>query len=159
MTEIDRGEPRYAPTVERVYRNDEVEVTWDPSLCIHYAACLRGAPGVFDTGRRPWVDLDGEPAERVTAAVEQCPTGALHARRLNQATPPAVPQAAGTIEVGDAVVEPRRNGPLFLRGRVRIVDRDGAVLREDTRVALCRCGVSENKPFCDGSHLRIEFKS
>src|ERR671922_2873874 len=38
----------------------------------------------------------------------------------------------------------------FIRGRFRVVDEDGRVIREDTRLALCRCGASANKPFCDG---------
>jgi CDGSH-type Zn-finger protein len=53
--------------------------------------------------------------------------------------------------------EPRPNGPLFVRGRLRIVGDDGEVIREDTRVALCRCGGSSNKPFCDGTHRRNGF--
>jgi CDGSH-type Zn-finger protein len=83
------------------------------------------------------------------ATIESCPTGALHYRRLDdgpQEQPPA-----------ETTVEPRPNGPLFVRGSVRIVDPDGHLIREDTRVALCRCGASENKPFCDGSHLLIGF--
>ncbi len=44
-------------------------------------------------------------------------------------------------------IDPRPNGPLFVRGRVRIVEHDGESVREDTRVALCRCG----------SHRRIGF--
>jgi CDGSH-type Zn-finger protein len=39
------------------------------------------------------------------------------------------------------------------------VDPDGNVIREDTRLALCRCGGSANKPFCDGTHLKIGFES
>jgi CDGSH-type Zn-finger protein len=54
-------------------------------------------------------------------------------------------------------VEPRPNGPLFMRGRLKVVDADGQLIREGTRLALCRCGASENKPFCDGSHRRIDF--
>ena len=57
----------------------------------------------------------------------------------------------------ETTIEPRRNGPLFLRGRLRIVDDNGATVHEDTRVALCRCGASGNKPFCDGSHRTIGF--
>jgi CDGSH-type Zn-finger protein len=44
------------------------------------------------------------------------------------------------------------NGPLLVRGDVELVDSDGAVLLQDTRIALCRCGLSANKPLCDGSH-------
>jgi phage shock protein E len=57
-----REEPRYEPTVERVYRNDRIEVTWEPAFCIHVAECLRGlprsstpgaAPGSLSTAARP----------------------------------------------------------------------------------------------------------
>jgi Iron-binding zinc finger CDGSH type len=57
----------------------------------------------------------------------------------------------------ETVVDPRPDGPLFVRGRLRIVGDEGGVIREDTRVALCRCGGSANKPFCDGTHRRIGF--
>jgi hypothetical protein len=57
----------------------------------------------------------------------------------------------------ETIVDPRPDGPLFVRGRVRIVGDEGRVIREDTRVALCRCGGSANKPFCDGRHRRIGF--
>ena len=53
----------------------------------------------------------------------------------------------------------RPNGPLFIRGKVRIEDASGHLVREDTRVALCRCGGSDNKPFCDGTHRKIGFRS
>jgi CDGSH-type Zn-finger protein len=58
-----------------------------------------------------------------------------------------------------AVLRLRRNGPLVVEGDdVRLVDWDG-VERQPTKlpIALCRCGGSSNKPFCDGSHRRIGF--
>jgi CDGSH-type Zn-finger protein len=48
---------------------------------------------------------------------------------------------------------------LFVRGNVRIFDQDHTPVRQDTRVTLCRCGASANKPFCDGSHRRIGFRT
>jgi CDGSH-type Zn-finger protein len=104
---------------------------------------------VFVPEARPWVVVDAADAEAVAAAIESCPTGALHYRRLDGGSEEQQPP--------ETIVEPRPNGPLFVRGRVRIVDGEGALIREDTRVALCRCGASENKPFCDGSHRRIGF--
>jgi hypothetical protein len=78
-------------------------------------------------------------------------------RRLPQVFVPTQGRASGEQPQEETTVEPRPNGPLFVRGLVRIVDPDGELIREDTRVALCRCGASQNKPFCDGSHLRISF--
>ena len=51
------------------------------------------------------------------------------------------------------------DGPLYVRGGVEIVDHEGRVVPTDARVALCRCGASKNKPFCDDSHYEIGFKS
>jgi CDGSH-type Zn-finger protein/uncharacterized Fe-S cluster protein YjdI len=133
----------------RTYAGDAIEVLWEPRLCIHVRNCVSRLPQVFDPEVRPWVVVDAADAEAVAAAVESCPTGALHYRRLD----------GGRREQqrAETTVEPRPNGPLFVRGAVRIVDGDGRLIREDTRVALCRCGASENKPFCDGSHRRIGF--
>lgn len=55
-------------------------------------------------------------------------------------------------------VEVLANGPFLVRGRVRVKDAEGHVVAEETRVALCRCGASQNKPFCDNTHRAIGFK-
>jgi uncharacterized Fe-S cluster protein YjdI/CDGSH-type Zn-finger protein len=133
----------------RTYAGDAIEVLWEPRLCIHVRKCVRALPQVFNPEARPWVAADAAEADAVAATVESCPTGALRYRRLDGG-PQERPQAETTVE-------PRPNGPLFVRGNLRIVDPDGRLIREDTRVALCRCGASENKPFCDGSHRRIGF--
>ena len=53
-----------------------------------------------------------------------------------------------------------RNGPLLLRGEFRIVDHHGAEFERRRRtVALCRCGYSRLKPFCDGTHKTIGFRA
>ena len=135
----------------RVYANDAIEVHWEPKLCIHVRNCVRGLGRVFDPERRPWVDVDAADPGAIAATILTCPTGALHFRRLDGG-----PQEDRQPQT---TVDPRPNGPLFVRGHVRIVDEDGAVIREDTRLALCRCGASANKPFCDGSHRRIGFRT
>jgi len=48
---------------------------------------------------------------------------------------------------------------LFVRGNVTIFGQDRTLVRQDTRVALCRCGASANKPFCDGSHRKVGFRT
>jgi CDGSH-type Zn-finger protein len=56
-------------------------------------------------------------------------------------------------------VQASENGPLLVSGGVRVVDAEGNVLFEGERAALCRCGGSGNKPFCDGTHKEIGFRS
>lgn len=60
---------------------------------------------------------------------------------------------------GPLAITPRENGPLFLSGNVRIVAADGSSAWEGTKTALCRCGMSKNKPFCDGSHRAEKWQS
>lgn len=50
-----------------------------------------------------------------------------------------------------------KNGPLYLRGDFTIVNGSGELVVNDTRAALCRCGGSANKPFCDNTHKAIGF--
>jgi uncharacterized Fe-S cluster protein YjdI len=146
-----RDEPRFDADIKKEYGNDEIVVTWEPSYCIHAASCLQGLPEVFDAMRRPWIEVDRASADEIADVVMTCPTGALHFRRLDDGAQEPVPE--GTT------VQLQPNGPMYLRGRIRIEDASGRVIREDTRVALCRCGGSGNKPFCDGTHRLIGFRS
>jgi len=63
--------------------------------------------------------------------------------------------------MGDARIEVRNGGPLRIEGNFRIVDSTGKEFGLGGRpaVSLCRCGQSQNKPFCDGSHGKVGFKS
>jgi uncharacterized Fe-S cluster protein YjdI len=150
---VSASPPEPSPEAERgpkrVYGNDAIEVQWEPRLCIHVRNCVRGLGQVFDPEKRPWIDVDAADPDAIAQTVLSCPTGALHFRRVD----------GGEQEKASAetTVEPRPNGPLFVRGPVKVVDAEGRLIREDTRVALCRCGGSKNKPFCDGSHRRIGF--
>jgi CDGSH-type Zn-finger protein/uncharacterized Fe-S cluster protein YjdI len=125
------------------YEAGDVTVTWDRRRCIHAQACVDGLPEVFDPERRPWIDPDAADADAVEEVVLQCPTGALHLTRGGE-NPEPVPDRNR--------VSLFPNGPLLVKGDVEIVDDDGETLLRDTRVALCRCGRSGNKPLCDGSH-------
>jgi CDGSH-type Zn-finger protein/uncharacterized Fe-S cluster protein YjdI len=129
------------------YRGTDVEVSYDANRCIHVRACVEGLPDVFDADRRPWVDADASAADDVARVIERCPTGALQYDRLDGGGSEAPPDR-NTVTVA-------ADGPLYLRGDVRLLTPDGETLVSDTRVALCRCGHSENKPLCDGSHDRV----
>lgn len=143
-------EKRKRPGVARSYRNEQIEVDWEPELCIHAAYCLRGLPQVFDRNRRPWVMVDAASAGEIAATIMQCPTGALSFRRSDGGPQEPLPE--------QATIEAQPDGPLYLRGNLHIVDQDGTV-HELPRAALCRCGQSANKPFCDGTHRAIHFNT
>jgi len=137
------------------YPGAELTVRFDPSRCIHAAECVRGLPKVFRPKERPWVSTDAAGAEEVAQVVHRCPTGALsfewadaERQKAEKDRAPELPRAR--LEA---------NGPVFIEGKVTLKDSSGETTVEETRIALCRCGASENKPFCDGSHAKVEFEA
>lgn len=132
-----------------LYRGPEIEVSWSKARCIHFAACVRGLPAAFQPGERPWIRLEGADAADVAEIVMRCPTGALHFEPGERIAREPFPET-NTIQVSGG-------GPLYMRGNLKIESEVGETMLEDVRVALCRCGGSSNKPFCDGTHFRIGF--
>lgn len=134
----------------REYEAAGISVSFDSASCIHVGNCVSGLPEVFDPKARPWVRPDRAAADRIAEVVMRCPTGALHFRRLDGGADEAVPKATTMRQI--------TNGPLYVRGDVEVQNETGEVIRHDTRLALCRCGHSANKPFCDGSHRTAGFQ-
>ena len=135
---------------QKEYTNGEITVVWKPDLCIHSTLCWRGLGDVFKPKERPWITLGGATSEAIEAQVAKCPSGALSSFRND-----APDQPAASVETR---IEALPNGPLIVYGTVRIKHADG---KEDVRsqtTALCRCGSSKNKPYCDGSHIGAEFR-
>lgn len=64
-------------SAERTYTRDSLTVEWRPELCIHCEHCTRGLPTVFDTTKRPWVNLAGGSDDAIRLQVADCPSGAL----------------------------------------------------------------------------------
>jgi uncharacterized Fe-S cluster protein YjdI len=131
------------------YATDEIVVEWEPRLCFHSQNCVRSLPQVFDDGRRPWIEVGAATADEVEDAVARCPSGALRTRRVGIQSAPRQQQ----LDVCAS-----ENGPLLVSGGVRVLDARGAVLYEGDRAALCRCGGSSKKPFCDGTHKKNGFR-
>jgi CDGSH-type Zn-finger protein/uncharacterized Fe-S cluster protein YjdI len=64
-----------------------------------------------------------------------------------------------TVRDGPLAIDPELDGPLQVRGNLEITSGTGRVVARVTQARLCRCGGSNTKPFCDGTHARIGFKS
>lgn len=139
----------------RGYSGSGVKVSFDASLCIHVGECLRLMPEVFDLRSRPWINLENADVQKVIDTVRNCPSSALQ-YELDDGIEQSV-----TIEPDDEVPTVRawRNGPIRIVGSVDIVNREGKNVFSGERAALCRCGASRNKPFCDNSHKLIKFAS
>jgi len=131
------------------YRGRRITIFDNRAVCAHAGFCTDGLKKVFRTGIEPWIDADGAAVDEIVAAIHKCPSGALgYAIDGEEAASPA---RAPQVLVTD-------NGPYAVSGGIELMGvqfGDGASREHYT---LCRCGASANKPFCDGSHWRVEFR-
>jgi uncharacterized Fe-S cluster protein YjdI len=140
--------------ITKRYTNGEVTVVWEPSACIHSTLCWKGInalPAVFNPAERPWIKPEGAPTERIIQQVKQCPSGALSFYMNNEVN--ETPQTNA-----ESIVEVVTNGPLLVYGNITVKDEEGNETHKNKVTAFCRCGASNNKPYCDGTHVKISFK-
>lgn len=131
------------------YRGEAVNVSWNKKLCIHVGECVRSDDDLFELGRRPWCDPDLVADDDAIDVVERCPSGALFYERADGES--EQPDDVNTVIVSN-------NGPLYVRGELEFENREVPVSGVTYRAALCRCGKSANKPFCDNSHEKDGFR-
>jgi len=121
-------------------------------ICSHAAECVNNLPSVFKLNSRPWIDPGAAEVEEIADTIKKCPSGALS-------------YSINDIEYRDQndrnpIVTVSKDGPYVITGGVELIGYniefgDGASKEHYT---LCRCGASQNKPFCDGMHKAINFK-
>lgn len=132
------------------YPGKNATVTWHGKLCIHIGECGRAKGDLFVAGRKPWCQPDLVDDDEVREVVLRCPTGALSYEYADGSKVESGP-GVNTITVA-------YNGPLFVSGDLEISDAPEHVPGLKFRSALCRCGKSKNKPFCDNSHESQGFQ-
>jgi uncharacterized Fe-S cluster protein YjdI len=132
------------------YNNDDLTIVWKPGLCTHSKHCWKELPEVFKPKERPWVDMKGASSERIREQVDKCPSGALSYLKKGEQTETKNSEQASLIEV-------TLNGPLLVHGNITIKDSKGNHTERQKVTALCRCGHSGNKPYCDGMHSKKGF--
>ncbi len=128
----------------------DINVEWDGRLCIHIAECGKSEGELFTAGRKPWCQPDLVSVDDVIAIVKRCPTGALFFESKDSSIKELI-EIENTVAVS-------YNGPYFVRGDLDIEDAPADMQGAAFRAALCRCGASKKKPFCDNSHEKINFK-
>jgi len=133
------------------YETEQIDVSYDIPRCIHAEECIKRLSAVFDAQKRPWIQPAFGSPDAVAETIHHCPSGALHYVRKDSGGSEPIPET-NTITL-------TTDGALYIRGDITIRASDGTVLLQDTRVALCRCGASENKPLCDNSHRQIHFQA
>ena len=132
------------------YPGESIDVQWSGQLCIHIAECGRAKGELFTGGRKPWCQPDLASDEEVEDVVKRCPTGAL----TYQYKDGSKEEAASPVNT----VHIAYNGPLYFKGDLEIDADTSDAPGLAFRAALCRCGQSKNKPFCDNSHEAAGFK-
>lgn len=151
---------------DRDYTNGEITVFWKPDLCIHATTCFMRLRKVFDPSKRPWVNMNGAPTDDIIRIVDECPTDALTWKFNSELTEEEVDQSMKRPRGEEKVPTPPpaaelviiKNGPAILKGNFKVTDGMGQKIETPPQFALCRCGLTRNHPFCDGSHLVNGFK-
>jgi len=130
------------------YVGDGIVVHDNRGICAHSGYCTDQLPEVFKAGEEPWIDADGAPPERVAEQTRRCPSGALSHSR--DGTEHRDQERPATIKV-------TASGPYFVTGGVELLTSRWGAGASREHYALCRCGHSKNKPFCDGTHWHVDF--
>jgi len=132
------------------YEAEGITVHDNRHACAHAERCIHGAPEVFHKMHRPWITPDAADPAAIASVVELCPSGALSYSRDG-------------VEHRDLDRAPRMlvrpGGPYEATGGIELVIGEDAWAEGVSRehYALCRCGGSSNKPFCDGTHWKNGF--
>lgn len=137
----------------RDYVGKEITIHDNRKICSHAKECVNNLPSVFKLGSKPWIDSDGSKMQDIINTVRKCPSGALSYSidGIEYRDPK---------EQRDPILTVLKNGPYYITGGIDLIGEniefgEGASKEHYT---LCRCGASENKPFCDGTHITINFK-
>ena len=138
--------------ITKTYTNGEVTIVWKPSVCIHSAICMNGLGEVFHPQELPWITPEKSTTEKIIDQIKKCPSGALSYYLNADSKDEAVNVEAETI------IETIPNGPLMVYGNVSIKNPSGVISKSNKATAFCRCGGSQNKPFCDGTHRKNGFQ-
>lgn len=138
----------------RNYPGKEITVHDNRKICSHAAECVNNLSSVFKLGSRPWINPDASKMNDIVDVVRRCPSGALS-------------YSIDGVEYRDPeeqrnpIVTVLKNGPYHITGGIELIGEniqfgEGASKEHYT---LCRCGASENKPFCDGAHKSSKFNA
>ena len=140
------------------YVGQQVSVLDNRGTCQHSGYCADRLATVFHLGAKPFVTPSGGRMDEIIRAVRDCPSGALSYAIDGR-------EAREQVDY-DSHREPRievsKDGPYRVVGGIALVDGDGNdEVRNDgaslEHYALCRCGHSQNKPFCSGMHWHVDF--
>ena len=141
---------------DREYTNGEITVYWKPNKCIHATTCYTQLIDVFNPRKRPWVNMKGAPTEQIIEIVNKCPTDALKWRYNKDIEAGVVVEDTKAIPAAQPIeIQIMKDGPIVVTGKIKLTDNDGKEYKTYSITSFCRCGNSNNQPFCDGMHRKI----
>ena len=136
--------------IVKEYSNGELTIIWKPRTCIHAAECVKRLPRVYNPKAKPWIIIENATTDELISQIEACPSGALSYKSTNK------------MEKEDAHLETKveilENGPLLVYGTLHVTNANGDIEKKNKTTAFCRCGASQNKPYCDGAHKKSGFQ-
>ena len=138
--------------IVKEYKNGDLTVVWKPKKCIHAAECVKRLPNVYNPNEKPWIKVENANIEDLKEQIQACPSGALSYKIDNDNN---MNMEESQLETK---IEVKENGPLLVHGTLYITNSDGKKEVRNKTTGFCRCGASNNKPFCDGAHKNIDFK-
>jgi CDGSH-type Zn-finger protein len=133
-------------TRRRTFVGEGAVMSDEPGLCIHAGFCTTRLSKVWSMINQT---DDPEVRTRLRSMVQHCPSGRLEIASSAEA-PADEPEFIPSV----AIIP---NGPLWVRGGIPVEAPDGFTYEVRNRVTLCRCGHSQNKPYCDGTHAEVGF--
>jgi CDGSH-type Zn-finger protein len=148
----ETADPRPTATRQRVLDGHGIVVRRDGPLCMHAAFCVgrvERIPAMLEGA------ADSDVRARVIALIDRCPSGS-YTYSLEEGGP----DVEADLPVAVAVTEEEGElaGALWVTGSIPVSRADGQPFETRNRVTLCRCGHSQNKPLCDGTHREISFR-
>jgi CDGSH-type Zn-finger protein/truncated hemoglobin YjbI len=151
-------DPKRVPDRRDTYPGQQVMIFDNRGICQHSGFCTDRLPTVFRTGTKPFVAPSGGRMDEIIRAARDCPSGAL-SYAIDGAEARDQVDWNGTREPG---IQITKDGPYRISGAILLTAADGSPEPRATgfsaeHYALCRCGHSQNKPFCSGMHWYIGF--
>jgi CDGSH-type Zn-finger protein len=131
------------------YVGKDITIHDNRGVCSHAGTCTEGLPSVFREDDEPWIDPNGADASKVIDLIRKCPSGALRY---------SVKGLDGGDQDRQSMITVTKDGPYALTGGVTLEGEQLMKGSSSEHCTLCRCGNSENKPFCDGTHWDVGFK-
>ena len=157
VTKTELSEYKSNKDSVKEFSNGEITVYWKSELCIHSANCLIGLPAVFNSKKKPWINVHASNSKDIMKAIDTCPSRALTYLKSTKFIT-SKPRATQKMKSKFARVQILQNGPALITGNFIVRDAQKKKIQiENEVVAICRCGGSKKKPFCDGSHQSVGF--